>query len=97
MDTKAYIEEIFSKIAKIISTLLLIPKYAQLRTEALQVLSQSIKLLEDSKNSDLVTLFRDGIAKSLEGVIKDLGSDPNTKTTARDLKNTLNNLTEEKN
>jgi len=97
LDTKAYIEEIFSKIAKIISSLLMIPKYAQLRTETLQVLSQSLKLLEDCKSSDLVNLFRDGIIKSLEGVIKDLGSDPNTKTTARDLKNTLNNLTEEKN
>jgi len=89
--------EIFSKIAKIISTLLLIPKYAQLRTETLQVLSQAIKLLVDSKSSDLVYLFKDEITKSLDGVIKDLGSDPNTKTTARDLKTALNNLTEEKN
>jgi len=86
--------EIFSKIAKIISTLLLIPKYAQLRTETLQVLSQAIKLLVDSKSSDLVSLFKDEITKSLDGVIKDLGSDPNTKTTARDLKTALNNLTE---
>lgn len=86
--------EIFSKIAKIISTLLLIPKYAQLRTETLQVLSQAIKLLVDSKSSDLVSLFKDEISKSLDGVIKDLGSDPNTKTTARDLKTALNNLTE---
>jgi len=89
--------EIFSKIAKIISTLLLIPKYAQLRTETLQVLSQAIKLLVDSKSSDLVYLFKDEITKSLDGVIKDLGSDPNTKTTARDLKTALNNLTEDKN
>ena len=75
----------------------MIPKYAQLRTETLLVLSQSLKLLEDCKKSDLANLFRDGIIKSLEGVIKDLGSDPNTKTTARDLKNTLINLTEERN
>merc|ERR1719481_197387 len=89
-------EEIFSKIAKIISTLLMIPKYAQLRTETLQVLSQSVKLLADSKRSDLIISFRNGTTKCLEGVIKDLGSDPNTKTTARDLKSTLDNLTEEK-
>jgi len=89
--------EIFTKIAKIISTLLLIPKYAQLRTETLQVLSQAIKLLVESKSSDLVYLFKDEITKSLDGVIKDLGSDPNTKTTARDLKTALNNLTEDKN
>lgn len=90
-------EKIFSKIAKIISTLLLIPKYAQLRTDTLQVLSQAVKLLIDSKSSELVNLFRDEIIKSLDGVIKDLGSDPNTKSTARDLKSALNNLTGEKN
>jgi len=89
--------DVFSKIAKIISTLLLIPKYAQLRTETLQVLSQAIKLLVDSKSSDLVYLFKDEITKSLDGVIKDLASDPSTKTTARDLKIALNNLTEAQN
>jgi len=88
-------KEIFSKIAKIISALLLIPKYAQLRTETLQVLSQAIKLLVETKSSDLVSLFKDEITKSLDGVIKDLGSDPSTKSTARDLKEALNNLTEE--
>ena len=84
--------EIFAKIAKIISTLLLIPKYAQLRTETLQVLGQAIKLLVESKSSDLVYLFRDEITRSLDGVIKDLGSDPGTKTTARDLKTALHSI-----
>ena len=84
--------EIFAKIAKIISTLLLIPKYAQLRTETLQVLGQAIKLLVESKSADLVYLFRDEITRSLDGVIKDLGSDPSTKTTARDLKTSLNSI-----
>ena len=84
--------EIFAKIAKIISTLLLIPKYAQLRTETLQVLGQAIKLLVESKSSDLVYLFRDEISRSLDGVIKDLGSDPSTKTTARDLKTSLHSI-----
>jgi len=90
-------EDIFSKVAKIISTLLLIPKYAQLRTETLQVLGQAIKLLVESKSSNLVNLFKEEISKSLDGVIKDLGSDPSTKTTARDLKTSLNNLADAKN
>jgi hypothetical protein len=84
--------EVFAKIAKIISSLLLIPKYAQLRTETLQVLGQAIKLLVESKSSELVYLFRDEITKSLDGVIKDLGSDPSTKTTARDLKTALHSI-----
>merc|ERR1719244_229958 len=95
--TRTMCSEVFSKVAKIISCLLLIPKYAQLRTETLQVLGQTIKLLVESKSKDLVYLFRDEITKSLDGVIKDLGSDPNTKTTARDLKTALNAIqTEEK-
>ena len=88
-------EEFFSKLAIIISTLLAIPKYAQLRTETLQILSQAIKLLEELKSSDLSNLFKNETTKSLDGVIKDLGSDPATKTTARDLKAALNNLTED--
>ena len=36
--------------------------------------------------------FRTEVTNSLDGVIKDLGSDPATKTTARDLKTALNNL-----
>jgi len=84
--------DVFAKIAKIISSLLLIPKYALLRTETLQVLGQAIKLLVESKSSDLVYLFRDEITRSLDGVIKDLGSDPGTKTTARDLKTALHSI-----
>merc|ERR1740123_350022 len=87
-------EEFFTKLAIIISTLLAIPKYAQLRTETLQILSQAIKLLEELKSSDLSNLFKNETTKSLDGVIKDLGSDPATKTTARDLKAALNTLTE---
>ena len=88
-------EEFFGKLAITISTLLAIPKYAQLRTETLQILSQAIKLLEQLKSSDLGNLFKNETTKSLDGVIKDLGSDPATKTTARDLKTALNNLTDE--
>jgi len=90
-------KEIFAKAAKILSALLLIPKNNQLRTDTLQVLGQVIKLLVDSKSPTLVYLFRDEITKSLEVVIKDLGSDPATKTTARDLKTSLMSLpTEDK-
>ena len=56
-----------------------------------------IKLLVDSKSPTLVYLFRDEITKSLEVVIKDLGSDPASKTTARDLKTSLMSIpTEDK-
>ena len=56
------------------------------------MLGQAIKLLVESKSSDLVYLFRDEISRSLDGVIKDLGSDPSTKTTARDLKTSLHSI-----
>jgi len=88
--TKTMCGEVFSKLAKIISSLLLIPKYVLLRTETLQALSQAIRLLVELKSCHLVHLFRDEITRSLDGVIKDLGSDPSTKTTARDLKTALN-------
>ena len=85
---------VFTKLAIIISTQLAIPKYAQLKTETLQIFSQAIKLLEELKSSDLSNLFKNETTKSLDGVIKDLGSDPATQTTARDLKTALNNLNE---
>ena len=83
---------VFTKLAAIISSLLQIPKYVQLRTETLQVLDQSVKLLTGAAKPDLVEIFRSEVLSSLDGVIKDLGSDPATKTTARDLKTALNNL-----
>ena len=83
---------VFTKLAAIISSLLQIPKYVQLRTETLQVLDQSVKLLTGAAKPDLVEIFRSEVLSSLDGVIKDLGSDPATKTTARDSKTALNNL-----
>ena len=56
----------------------------------LKVLSKVVKVLVDCKRASLVYLFRDEISKSLDGVIKDLASDPATKTTARDLKTAIN-------
>ena len=55
-------------------------------------LGQSQRLLAQSGRAQLVETFRSEVTSSLEGVIKDLGSDPATKTTARDLKTALNNL-----
>jgi len=83
-------ETVFAKTAQLLSSLLLVPKYGDLRTKTLKVLGSVVKLLVESKRSSLVYLFRDEISKSLDGVIKDLASDPNIKTTARDLKTALN-------
>jgi len=94
-ESRMVCELFFSKLAAIIATLLFIPKYAQLRTETLQILSQAIKLLVEFKTFGFGNLFKNEVIKSLDGVIKDLGSDPNTKTTARDLKVALNNLTDD--
>lgn len=91
-DQKNLCQEFFQKLATIISILLQIPKYAQLRTETLQIMSQSIKLLDQLKISELGNLFHDETVKSLDAVIKDLGSDPITKTTARDIKTALMNV-----
>ena len=83
---------VFTKLAAVISSLLGIPKYVQLRTETLQVLAQSVKLLTGAAKPQLVETFRSEVLSSLDGVIKDLGSDPATKTTARDLKTALKSL-----
>ena len=87
---------VFTRLAAIISSLLQIPKYVQLRTETLEVLSQTVQLLTQAGRTQLVETFRTEVTNSLDGVIKDLGSDPATKTKARDLKTALNNLEGEK-
>ena len=56
------------------------------------MLGQSVKLLTGAAKPQLVETFRSEILSSLDGVIKDLGSDPATKTTARDLKTALTSL-----
>merc|ERR1712198_613725 len=96
-DIETLCQDFFTKLGLIISTLLFIPKYAQLRTETLQILSQAIKLLNEMKCSDMANLFNDEVAISLYGVIKDLGSDPSTKDTARELKTSFIKLTDNAN
>ena len=59
----------------------------------MQIFSQAIKFLEELNILSLGDSFKNETSKSLDGVIKDLGSDPNTKTTARELRDALNNLT----
>ena len=83
---------VIAEIAKLLSAVLVIPKSLQLRTDSLTVLGKVVKLLisETCKNSPkMVYIFRDEVAKSLDYVIKDLGSDHVSKDTARELKNSL--------
>jgi len=94
--SKELCEGVYTRTAKILSTLLLVPKYGQLRTKTLKVLGSVIKLLVDSKQASLVYHFRDEISKSLDGVIKDLASDPAIKSSARDLKTALNAIQPDK-
>ena len=58
----------------------------------MQVLDQTVKLLPQSDSAQVVEAFRSEVTPSIDGVIRDLGSDPATKTTARDLKSSLNSL-----
>ena len=66
--------------------------YRALYCTVLQVLDQTVKLLSKSDSAQLVEAFRSEVTPSIDGVIRDLGSDPATKTTARDLKSSLNSL-----
>ena len=66
--------------------------YRVLYCTVLQVLDQTVKLLSQSDSAQLVEAFRSEVTPSIDGVIRDLGSDPATKTTARDLKSSLNSL-----
>jgi len=54
-------ETVYTKTASILSTLLLVPNYGELRTRNLKVLSTVIKLLVESKRESLVYQFRDEI------------------------------------
>ena len=99
-------DTVFAALASILAALLAIPKYAQLRTETLHILDQAVKILAaeewvspghftEMEAAEMRNKFRNEVSASLDGVIKDLGSDPKTKTTARDLKASLINLTGE--
>ena len=48
--TTALCEEVFTKTANILSTLLIVPRYAQLRTETLQVHTSSYSVANLSNN-----------------------------------------------
>ena len=83
---------VFVEIAKLLSIVLVVPKSLQLRSDSLIVLGKVVKLLisERCKNTPrMVDIFRDEVSKSLDYVIKDLGSDHASKDTARELKNSL--------
>ena len=88
-DPNSTFQDVFAEIAKLLSTVLVVPKNSILRSEALRVLGQVIKILVTSKDTDLVYFFRDEIVKSLDDVIKDLATEATTKDMARDLKTVL--------
>ena len=91
-DQEEFNANVIAEIAKLLSAVLVIPKSSQLRSEALDVLGKVVKLLisETCKsNPRMVYIFRDEVAKSLDYVIKDLGSDHASKDTARELKTSL--------
>ena len=91
-DKEEFNANVIAEIAKLLSAVLVIPKSSQLRSEALNVLGKVVKLLisETCKsNPRMVYIFRDEVAKSLDYVIKDLGSDHASKDTARELKTSL--------
>merc|ERR1712029_1231437 len=62
-ESRVVCELFFSKLAAIIATLLFIHKYAQLRTETLQILSQAIKFWLSLKLSALETCSRMKLSK----------------------------------
>ena len=82
-------EEEFIEIAKLLSAVLTVPKHGQLRQTSLKVLDKVIGLLEKQGDAKTTETFKEEIAKSLDYVIKDLGSDPATKDNARQLKKRL--------
>lgn len=83
---------LFEELAKLLSTILVVPKSTQLRQEALLVLGKAIRLLVECQSPELVTAFKDEIAKSLDDVVRDVSSDVATKATARDLRASLHSL-----
>eukprot|EP00095_Tigriopus_kingsejongensis_P007808 maker-scaffold204_size260821-snap-gene-1.36 protein:Tk07808 transcript:maker-scaffold204_size260821-snap-gene-1.36-mRNA-1 annotation:"proteasome-associated protein ecm29-like protein" len=85
-------ERVFAELAQTLSVVLIIPKNKMVRLEALELLGQSIKLLVHCQNPNWVTPFQDGIAKSLDDVVKDVSSDAATKAMARELRKSLSSL-----
>jgi proteasome component ECM29 len=81
-------EVVFTKVSNLLAYVLSMPKNSQLRTEALDVLEQVIVLL-DKTQPVIIEAFQSQVGKSLDDVIKDLGTDAAIKDKARSLKKRL--------
>ena len=85
-------EIVFNKTSNILAFALSMPKNSQLRSEALDVLDQSLSVLNRSLiNKDE---FQTKLSKSLDDVIKDLATDAALKDKARKMKEKLANFQE---
>jgi proteasome component ECM29 len=62
------------------------PKASELRKESLATLDRAVDLLSAAEDPAAVTAFKKELGKSLDDVIRDVSSDPATKTSARNVK-----------
>jgi len=86
-------DKVIDSLASTLSYLLSMPKNSQLRAEALNVLDQTIDVVEKSSpNSSSMENFQSQIGKSLDDVIKDLATDAAIKDKARKTKLRLHSL-----
>lgn len=79
---------VFTNVSSILAFALSMPKNSQLRSKALDVLDQTIDILEKTPTSQQ-ELFSEQISKSLDDVIKDLATDAAIKDKARKVKERL--------
>jgi len=88
---EAFEVEVLAEMGKLLSVVLVVPKHGQLRTVSLKVLASVVDILTQQTNGQEAALevFKEEIAKSLDYVIKDLGSDALSKDTARQIKKQL--------
>ena len=85
-------EIVFNKTSNILAFALSMPKNSQLRSEALDVLDQSLSVL--NRSSIMKDEFQTKLIKSLDDVIKDLATDAALKDKARKMKEKLLNFQE---
>ena len=74
-------EEVFARVSSILAFALAMPKNSQLRSKALEVLDQTLDVVEKSAKEHEV--FRESIARSIDDVIKDLATEAAIKEKAR--------------
>ena len=84
--------QVFEKIGTTLAFALSMPKNSQLRSKALEVLDQSLDLLEKSSDQKIQDDFKALVGKSLDDVIKDLATDAALKDKARKTKKRIHTL-----